>query len=67
MTTQENPAHLPTRGAAVAELKQSEMSWRGPTFLSKDQETWPKTKTEPSSEAAVEVWKKIKTTGEPVQ
>ena len=67
VTTQENPADPPTTGAAVARLKQSEMSWQVPTFLSKDQGTWPKTKTDPSPEAAMEVRKKIKTTVEPVQ
>ena len=50
-----------------ADLPTSEMWWRGPTFLSKDQQTWPKTKTDPSPEAAMEVRKKMKTSGEPVQ
>ena len=67
VSTRENPADLLTRGAAVAELKPSEMWWRGPTFLSKDQETWPKTKTDPSPEVTMEVGKKMKTSGEPVQ
>ena len=67
VSTRENPADLLTRGAAVAELKPGEMWWRGPTFLSKDQETWPKTETDPSAEVTMEVGKKMKTSGEPVQ
>ena len=55
VSTRENPTDLPTRGAAVAELKQSEMWWRVPTFLSRDRETWPKTKTDLSPKAAMEV------------
>lgn len=40
----------------------------GLTFLSKDQETWPKNKkTDPSPKAAMEVRKKLKMSGEPVQ
>ena len=66
MRTRENPADLPTKGTGVAELKQSEMWWRGPSFLSKEQGTWPKTKTDPSPEAAMGVRKKMKTKfGEP--
>ena len=68
MSTRENPADLPTRGVAVAELALSEMWWRGPTFLSEEEEAWPKTKMGPSPDAATEVRKKVKTTfGEPVR
>ena len=63
----ENPAYHPTRGAAVAELKQSEIWWRRSTFQGKDQETWPKTKIDPSPEATMEVRKKMRTSGGPVQ
>ena len=38
VSTRENPADLPTRGAAVPELKQSEMWWRGPTFQARSKE-----------------------------
>ena len=42
VSTRENPADLPTRGVAVAELALSEMQWRGPTFLNKEEEAWPR-------------------------
>ena len=68
VSTRENPADLPTRGVAVCELARSEMWWRGPTFLSEEEEAWPKTKIDPSPDAAAEVRKKVKTTlEEPVR
>ena len=36
--TRENPADLPTRCVAAAELALSEMWWRGPTFLREEEE-----------------------------
>ena len=60
VSTRENPADLLTRDVAVAELALSEMWWRGPTFLSEEEEAWPKTKIDTNPDAATEVRKKVK-------
>ena len=36
-----NPADLPTRGASIEELKESNLWWSGPSWLQLDEKWWP--------------------------
>lgn len=38
----ENPADLISRGTTVGELKQNQLWWKGPSWLNKSEEEWPK-------------------------
>ena len=54
--TKQNPADFGTRGLTVSELADSEMWWKGPTFLAFPESDWPKTKSaNPAEEALTEV------------
>ena len=44
VNTKENPADIATRGSSVADLKENELWWEGPTFLKSPQQDWPKLK-----------------------
>ena len=41
ITTEENPADLPTRGTTAAELENCLLWWKGPQWLTNTQCTWP--------------------------
>ena len=52
----QNPADFGTRGLTVSELADSEMWWKGPTFLAFPEGDWPKPKSaNPEEEALTEV------------
>ena len=54
--TKQNPADFGTRGLTVSELADSEMWWKGPTFLAFPESDWPKPKAaNPKEEALTEV------------
>ena len=54
--TKLNPADFGTRGLTVSELADSEMWWKGPTFLAFPESDWPKPKSaNPEEEALTEV------------
>ena len=54
--TKQNPADFGTRGLTVSELADSEMWWKGPTFLAFPESDWPKPKSaNPEEEALTEV------------
>lgn len=54
--TKQNPADFRTRGLTVSELADSEMWWKGPTFLAFPESDWPKSKAaNPKEEALTEV------------
>ena len=42
VSTKENPADLATRGSEAMELSQSDLWWRGPSWLSQPSARWPK-------------------------
>lgn len=44
--TKENPSDLASRGLLPAELKESELWWKGPEWLQKSEEHWPKQPTQ---------------------
>ncbi|KAH7708582.1 Pao retrotransposon peptidase family protein [Aphelenchoides avenae] len=39
--TDENPADIASRGATIAELRESQLWWHGPSWLSQPEEAWP--------------------------
>ena len=41
VSTQENPADIPTRGATPKGLKKSQLWWEGPSFLQQPRSEWP--------------------------
>jgi len=45
-----NPADIPSRGMNGAKLSQSELWWKGPTFLFQPENQWPDIKSIPSSD-----------------
>lgn len=53
--TKQNPADFGTRGLTVSELADSEMWWKGPTFLAFPESDWPKQKSANPEEALTEV------------
>ena len=54
--TKQNPVDFGTRGLTVSELADSEMWWKGPTFLAFPESDWPKPKAaNPNEEALTEV------------
>jgi len=62
VSTDQNPADLPTRGMSATELKGNKMWWKGLKFLSMPEDTWPKTEIDVTAEATLEVRKKVRTT-----
>ena len=40
----QNPSDIASRGMPASQLKNCDLWWRGPEFLHKDKEEWPKTK-----------------------
>ena len=51
--TKQNPADFGTRGLTVSELADSEMWWKGPTFLAFPESDWPKPKSPNQAEEAL--------------
>jgi len=49
-------------GMSVTEVKGSEMWWKGPKFLSMQEDTWPETEIDVTPEATLEVRKKVRAT-----
>ena len=45
----ENPADLLTRGVTSRNLKESDLWWKGPSWLSSAEETWPNQKLNQAS------------------
>jgi hypothetical protein len=40
--TDQNPADVTSRGSTISDLIENELWWKGPTWLRKNQEEWPK-------------------------
>ena len=61
--TKQNPADFRTRGLTVSELADSEMWWKGPTFLAFPESAWPKPK---SANQVEEAFTEVKAERRPV-
>ncbi len=56
--TTENPADIPSRGAVASKLRDNELWWHGPKFITQAKEQWPQQPTSLTipEEASREVW-----------
>ena len=41
ISTTDNPADLPTRGVSIEELRDHQLWWKGPKWLTLPQNVWP--------------------------
>ena len=58
-----NPADLPSRGLSVSQLRESELWWKGPSWLQELEKDWPKDLRSKSPNEAVQVERKSKAIG----
>ena len=58
-----NPADLPSRGLSVSQLRESELWWKGSSWLQELEKDWPKDLRSKSSNEPVQVERKSKAIG----
>ena len=58
-----NPADLPSRGLSLSQLRESQLWWKGPSWLQELEKDWPKDLRSKSPNEAVQVERKSKAIG----
>ena len=58
-----NPADLPSRGLSVSQLRESQLWWKGPSWLQELEKDWPEDLRSKSPSEAVQVERKSKAVG----
>ena len=58
-----NPADLPSRGLSVSQLRESQLWWKGPSWLQELEKDWPEDLRSKSPNEAVQVERKSKAIG----